>query len=122
MPRILSESALSRTIDVVRRVENTPDSLIPPQSPSSFGLAFYIGKTDGSGLTARSGTTPGTGTVTLYTLSSGALAEFKDKTGTPVANTVTCKNLSDTAVAASSYVMLLQDPVSGAYWCVWEDC
>lgn len=50
----------------------------------------------GSGVTARSGTTPGSGTVTIYKISSGPTLETTGQT-------ITAYNLSETAVPGSCY-------------------
>jgi hypothetical protein len=55
-----------------------------------------IGKDNGSGITARSGTTPGTGTVLVYANVANVL--------TDTTMTVTCLNLSASAVTASAYI------------------
>ena len=103
---------------VVRRV-----LVDAPYRPSGSVAAskMYIGKTGPAGVTARSSDTPGTGPVTLYVLNTaGDLSEKLDSNATPV--TRTCRNLSEGAVAANSYVMVSQDLLTGSYWAIWEDC
>lgn len=78
--------------------------------PASGGVAF----TDGSGITARSGSTPGSGTVTLYKRnSSGAL--------TSRGYTATCYNAVDVAVGASRYIQYKIDD-QGDLWVDVENC
>lgn len=75
--------------------------------------AVYIAKTGASGIAAASGTTPGSGTVTLQQITSGGvLADLKDGSGTSV--TETAYNISPMAIAESAYVQLTQELVSGA--------
>ncbi len=71
-----------------------------------------LAKNGGSTIGARSGTTPGSGTVTLYQLVGTTL------TSTTV--TVTAYNLSTTAIAANAYLVLTK--VDGKWIAVWEDC
>jgi hypothetical protein len=78
------------------------------------GVPTYVAYTGGSGIAARSGTTPGSATVTLYTLSGGTLAT--------ATTTDTAYNLSTSAVAASAYVVCMREQISGKLICVWEDC
>ncbi len=77
----------------------------------------YVGLTDGSGISARNGSTLGTGNVTLYKVnpSTGTAATL----GT--LSTVTCWNISQTAVDASTYVIIEREKF-GAYLCIVEDC
>ena len=82
------------------------------QGLNTWLIPAKIGVTMSSGVSARSGSTPGSGQVTLYTLTSGAL--------TATSKTVTAYNLSSTAVAGSAYVGLVW--ASGVWWVMWEDC
>lgn len=69
-----------------------------------------------AGATARSGTTLGTGTATLYYLAvSGS-----DLVLTTQAIDVTFYNMSATAVSATKYLMLLR--LGDVFVCNWEDC
>lgn len=75
---------------------------------------LVIGKTDGSGISAISSDTPGSGTVTLYRLAAG---------GTSLASTgydVTCYNMAG-QVAASTYVGMMRDDF-GRFWAIVENC
>jgi len=76
----------------------------------------YLGVTSGT-ITARSGTTPGTGTVTLYLYSTSA-----GTVGTSGVN-VTVYNFSSTTggIATSTYVWVEQD-VDGNWWITSVDC
>ena len=117
-----SAEAIQKIRHVVKQVLSEPQFRTPRETPSvSAWLQTYIGKTDGSGITARSGTTPGSGTVTLYKInSSGTLETWKDKADADI--TKTCYNLSSEAVGASAYVVMMQDLLSGKLLAVWEDC
>ena len=71
--------------------------------------------TDESGITARVGTTPGSGTVTIY-----------EAIGTPLVLTttgeeVTCYNVVTDTVADDTYILMDQDKF-GNWWVVVEDC
>lgn len=69
-------------------------------------------KTGGGGIASRSGTTLGSGTVTVYQNRKGTL--------TATSMTVTAYNGSDTAVAATAYIQIVW---SDGFWSVfWEDC
>lgn len=100
------------------------DVRVPPDAPDWLKDYFarhpqilegnFIGKCD-STVTARSGTTPGTGTVSLYTINgSGTLVD--------TTYNVTAKNLSATATASGAYVMMKRDPFSRTFWLDMEDC
>ena len=85
-----------------------------------FLPAVYVGRTDGSGVSAMSGSTPGTGTVTLYEFdAAGDLAAIVDSNSNNVTETV--YNLSQTAVAANTYVQLKQEVASGNLLVDYED-
>jgi len=84
------------------------------KAPAPLGLYAQMlwAKTGGGGIAARSGTTLGSGTVTIHRNMHGTL--------TATSMTVTAYNGSTTAVAATVYVrLLLQD---GFYEVVWEEC
>lgn len=72
---------------------------------------FYIGKADGN-ITARSGTTPGTGTAEDWDASSGTL------TATGVTRTV--KN-AGTLISSGKYVAYQKDPF-GVWWAAPLEC
>lgn len=75
-------------------------------------VAFgWIAKTGGGGVTARSGTTIGSGTVTLY-----------DTDLTTSLGTTTAYNLADAAVAADTWIMLKPVEPVGALFVDWEHC
>lgn len=119
--KAFSEASVDKIRRVVRQVLGEPQfGLGETNKPPSFGLLTYLGKTDGSGITARSGTTPGSGTVTLYYISGGTLTSWKDRSGSAI--TKTCYNMSETAVAATAYVIMMQELLSGKLFAVWEDC
>lgn len=121
MAKIFSDKAIGEIRDTVRRVRalprttgsELPAGALPP-------LATYIVMTPVGGIAARSGTTPGSATCTLWTNANGALAEWLNPAGD--AQTVTVYNLSTTAVAASSYVVACQELLGGTLLALWEDC
>jgi hypothetical protein len=73
---------------------------------------IYLAFTTG-GATARSGSTCGTGTATLYEIDdSNAL--------TSVGNTLEFLNLATSAVGTNKYILLAR--VSCRLVCIWEEC
>jgi len=74
-------------------------------------ITSLIGKASGS-ITARAGTTPGTGTMDIWANVANVL--------TNTTLTATCKNLSATAVAASAYIQAKF--IGGEFWVDFEDC
>ncbi len=80
----------------------------------------FVAKTDGSGITARSSDTPGSGTVTIYRRdpSSGDLAIVQANG----ANwTRTCYNWTATAIGATTWITVFEDPF-GDLWIDAEEC
>jgi len=88
-------------------------SLIPPRP--------YLAKTDGTGITAASGTTAGKGTVTLQKVDTDTdlMASRTDASGNAI--TKTAYNFVETASGTSTYVFVVQD-VDGVFWYVAEAC
>ena len=78
-----------------------------------------VALTGGTAITARSGTTPGSGTVTLYHLVGGSLTAILDPDSDPV--TVTAYSFSGTASGIGAYVFVEQDD-TGHWWYIAEDC
>ena len=79
--------------------------------PLSQSAIAYTGV---SGVPARSGSTAGSATVTLYKLVGATL------TSTSV--TVTAYNLSTTAVAGSAYIQVKREYLTGKWLVDFEDC
>ena len=77
------------------------------------GKLISVAKVGGSVITARSTTTPGTGTATLQYDNAGTL--------TAEAGTVTVKNWAGTTVAANAYIVVGKDS-RGTWWVLSEDC
>jgi hypothetical protein len=73
----------------------------------------FVAKTSG-GITARSGTTPGTGSVQVYDFDGSALASDGSAT-------VTVYSFSGTAIDASKYCWIEQDP-DGTWWITAVEC
>lgn len=122
MAKVFSDRATRDIMDVVRRYRNrrpNPDTSAIERLGKP--LQCYIAKTGASGIAARSGTTPGSASVTLYYINaSGALATWNDANGDPI--TDTCYNMSTTAVGNSVYIIAQQELLSGKLLAVWEDC
>lgn len=75
---------------------------------------LLIGKTDEE-IEARSGTTPGSGEVSIYTLdTSGVL--------TDTTTNYTAYHLGGEAIATGTWVMLSYHRHSGTWWVTFEDC
>ena len=75
-----------------------------------------IGVVATGGITARAGTTPGTGTVNVYHVNdSGVLAHYNSQT-------ITVYNLSSAAIVAGKYVMCKRDYISWKWFVDFEDC
>lgn len=75
----------------------------------------YIAKNGGSTIAARSGTTPGSGTVTLYYIDSSNVL-------TSLGVTVTAYNLAGSTVAADAWLQVKLESGSGKWLVDWEDC
>ena len=73
-----------------------------------------IGKVASGGITARSGTTAGSGTVTAYKMVGSTI------TATTESHTV--YNLSDAAIAADKYVQCKREWYTGTWFVDFEDC
>jgi len=116
MIRILSNQAIDQVQEVVRRVLGDQlKAMGTPRPATKQGCMIYIGKTDGAGVTALSGTTPGTGTVVLQDFdSSGDLTARQDADSNDVEVTV----YSFSAVPPTTCVMLAQEMLTGKIWVV----
>lgn len=102
-----------RLLHEVRDMRATLRRLITGVADADSGV--YIGVTDSSGIAARSGATPGSGTVTLKGIdASGALVS--------TSRTVTAYNIASAAVAANTYVQLKREWVTGKFIVDFEDC
>jgi len=73
-----------------------------------------VAKADSSGVTARSGTTAGSGTVSIYYIASGTLTDTTE--------TVTAYNLSATAVANNAYITIKRCSLDEEWIVDAEDC
>jgi len=79
------------------------------------GIALAIAYTT-AGVTARSGTTVGTGTARIKKLVSNVITDLS-----PTLD-VTVKNMSTTAVASAKYIQLKKESYSGIWIVDWEQC
>lgn len=77
-------------------------------------LQTAVAKADGSGVTARSGTTAGSGTVAVYYIAAGVL--------TDTGETLTAYNLSATAVANNAYITIKRCSLDEEWIVDAEDC
>ena len=119
--KTFNDKAVGVIRDTVRRVQAMPrtsgtalpEGALPP-------LPMYICKTPAGGIAARSGTTPGSATCTLWTNSGGTLAEWVSPQG--AAQTVTVYNLSTSAVSAAAYIIACGELLGGTLLAMWEDC
>jgi hypothetical protein len=75
----------------------------------------YIAATGATPIAARVGSTPGSGTVTLYEITdAGVLAATTE--------TVTAYNIAKVAVSASAFIQLKREGKSGKFIIDFEDC
>ena len=77
-------------------------------------LQTAVAKAGGSGVTARSGSTAGSGEVTIYYIASGVL--------TSMTETLTAYNLSATAVANNAYITIKRCSLDEEWIVDAEDC
>ena len=104
-----------RTIQrVMRRLVREEINLLPkPPLRTPRQLGVYVGKVKTT-ITARSGTTPGTGTADLFSATT-VLAQAIARTGDDLV-AITVHSLLTSSVAVGEYVVLQQDQLSGKYW------
>lgn len=110
---------VDETLTAIERALNVKAA--PPLSlqerPDGISLGFtanyfQFAKSGGSGIVAASGSTPGSGSVTLYKFDGTSLATQ--------GRTITAYNLSAGAVAANAWLIVCQ---IGKWWFViYEDC
>lgn len=93
----------AQMLDKVASMAGAPRSEAAP--------AFYIGKASGN-ITARSGTTPGTGTAEAWDASTGTL------TATGATRTV---NNAGTIISSGKYIAYQKDPF-GVWWAAPLEC
>ena len=96
--------------------------LTPTPSGMAIGLADaadtgleWVGVVQSGGISARSGTTPGSGSVKLYALVGGVLVD--------AGQTVTVYSISSTTggILSGAYIMVAQDAF-GNWWVESVDC
>ncbi len=95
--------------NALRPQNRTPEATEPPLEDRER----WICKNSSSEIPARSGDTPGSGTVTIQKLDSGAL--------TATNGTLTAYNFSASAIAADAYILVFRDEF-GTDWVSSEDC
>jgi len=82
-------------------------------SSTTHGAVFELAETDGSGISAMSGDTPGSGTITPYRVRGDGTIQARD-------HDETCYNMAG-AVAATTYIGVLRDSFNRP-WVIVEDC
>lgn len=117
----LTVESLNKLVDAINRMALTGGAGVNIQSTSNGTMISVPGKYVGypaittSSISARSGATPGSGTVTLYLLSTaGALTA----TGT---TSVTVYSYASTAISSGKYCWVVQDP-NGEWWVISVEC
>lgn len=80
---------------------------------------MYVAYVGGTAITARSGTTAGSGTVTLKKLNGTTIEDYDDSSETAITKTV--YNWVGSASGTNTYVIVEQDSF-GTWWLVGEDC
>lgn len=102
---------LGRAVQLIERQYRNP--VLPQRTPVIWPNEFCVcAKTDSGGVAAMTGTTPGTGTITLYFFDGTSL--------TANSTTDTAYNNMTTAVAGSAWIKVAR---VGQYWFVInEDC
>ncbi len=110
--RDLARSNGRRLVSTIQRVEQQPYDFLAPRRPPRFSGTQVILILTSSGASARSGSTPGSGTGTVQSYTSGALAS--------TSSTVTYYNANSTAVGSSKYIWCLW--WAGQWWAVSGDC
>lgn len=102
------------TAESLKRMVGGADREFPEVRPSQrFRSEIAVARTDGSGITARSGATPGTGNATIQFLGATELANH--------GSAITVRNWAGSAVAADAYILIGRDR-RGVWWVVSEDC
>lgn len=81
-------------------------------APAAPTATIQVAQAPAGGIAARSGSTPGSATVTLENLSGGSYSS---------GSTVTCYNWTNTAVGANHWIAMGQD-ASGNWTFLSEDC
>jgi hypothetical protein len=107
----------ARSLGIIERVaRRVLETMLPaaakPRNGRHFSQNCFLAKAGGSGVPARSGTTPGSGTVTMW--------KCDDTTLEATSVEVTAWNLSESAVADDAYLMLVR--IGNKLWVIWEDC
>jgi len=94
------------------------DGRARPATPRVPTNRMYVAKTTTT-ITARSGTTPGAGTVAIYYAAAAGLVAYKDAAAADV--TVAVKNVFGSSIASGTWVIIGED-LAGTFWIVSEDC
>lgn len=84
-------------------------------APGGWMTEVLLAKAPSGGIPARNGTTAGSATVTVYTLSDSDVLTATDRT-------VVCKNISGTAVAADAWIVIAPEYTRRAYVVLVESC
>lgn len=117
--RSVTDNFIHELSEIKRQVQILVDERKPQQDRPPM-LRQHLGYVGTTAITARSGTTPGTGTVTLKQINdTPAIADITDGNGTAIE--VDVYNYSATASGASVYVWVGQDS-RGTWFYLNEDC
>lgn len=109
-----SREAAQQIQQTVRRSERVT-SVAKQQAAGVHQVRIAIAQTGAGGIAALSGTTPGSGVVTLYRINSDGDLES-------LGVSVTAYNLASSAVAANTWVQVKQETASGRLLIDFEDC
>ena len=114
---MFSDDVQNEILRVVRDVRRTAPGAATSPYTRSAGLSVYLAKTSTSGIAAMSTSdVPGSGTVSLYHITTAGLV------AAPGSPSVTAHNIARNLVAASVFVQLKQELISGKYIIDFEDC
>ena len=97
----------------VRQVQAAVRALAQLGIDGGGASGVEVAKTDGSGIAAMTGDTPGTGTITPYRIRG-------DGTLQALSHDETCYNIAG-AVAATTYILIARDAWKRP-WVIVEDC
>lgn len=117
----LTVESLNKLVDAINRQALTGGAGVNIQSTSNGTMisvpARYVGypAITTSSISARSGSTPGSGTVTLYLLDTSQALAATSTTG------VTVYSYSSAAISSGKYCWVVQDP-NGEWWVISVEC
>ena len=113
------ESNEGGPVQIIHRPTDTGEQTCAVLLPSSARRERYAAYVGGTAITARSGSTLGSGTVTLKKKSGTSVVDHADSDNVDITKTV--YNLYGGASGTNVYVFVEQDSL-GVWWLVNEDC